>query len=198
MKNNMNRKGVLILIGIFILFYIITIFFLDKRNINKEIPKKEETETNENINYDNEKAIINNLYKEVKILYDVVNNKFTVDQTNPIVIGNITYKKITNFDDIMNNLFTENGIKKYIETLGNYFAYTDEGYYLAGNLVSYQTYYFRGDTTNIYITDTKENEIDGIIYEKWTTNNKNTLATIKVVNDNNKWLIDNIDILSNE
>ena len=198
MKNNMNRKGVLILIGIFILFYIITIFFLDKRNINKKIPKKEETETNENINYDNEKAIINNLYKEVKILYDVVNNKFTVDQTNPIVIGNITYKKITNFDDIMNNLFTENGIKKYIETLGNYFAYTDEGYYLAGNLVSYQTYYFRGDTTNIYITDTKENEIDGIIYEKWTTNNKNTLATIKVVNDNNNWLIDNIDILSNE
>ena len=198
MKNNMNRKGVLILIGIFILFYIITIFFLDKRNINKEIPKKEETETKENINYDNEKTIINNLYKEVKILYDVVNNKFTVDQTNPIVIGNITYKKITNFDEIMNNLFTENGIKKYIETLGNYFAYTDDGYYLVGNLVSYQTYYFRGDTTNIYITDTNENEIDGIIYEKWTTNNKNTLATIKVVNDNNKWLIDNIDILSNE
>ena len=198
MKNNMNRKGVLILIGIFILFYIITIFFLDKRNINKEIPKKEETEEKEKINYDNEKTIINNLYKEVKILYDVVNNKFTVDQTNPIVIGNITYKKITNFDEIMNNLFTENGIKKYIETLGNYFAYTDDGYYLVGNLVSYQTYYFRGDTTNIYITDTNENEIDGIIYEKWTTNNKNTLATIKVVNDNNKWLIDNIDILSNE
>lgn len=198
MKNNMNRKGVLILIGIFILFYIITIFFLDKRNINKEIPKKEETETKENINYDNEKAIINNLYKEIKILYDVVNNKFIVDQTNPIVIGNITYKKITNFDEIMNNLFTENGTKKYIETLGNYFAYTDDGYYLAGNLVSYQTYYFRGDTTNIYIIDTKENEIDGIIYEKWTTNNKNTLATVRVVNDNNKWLIDNIDILSNE
>ena len=71
-------------------------------------------------------------------------------------------------------------------------------YYLAGNLVSYQTFYFRGDNTNIYITDVSENEINAIIYEKWTSNNRNTLATIKVVLENDKWLIDKIDILSAE
>lgn len=197
MKKDMNKIGVLILISIFILFYLVTIFFLDKRNINKEIPIIEENIEKDNNNYDLEKDIVNNLYKDVKILYDVVNNRFTVDQTDTITIGNITYKKITNFDEVMNNLFTENGIKKYIEDLGTYFAYTDDGYYLAGNLVSYQTYYFRGDSTNIYILDATDNKIDSIIYEKWT-NNKNTLATVRVIKDNNKWLIDNIDILSNE
>ena len=110
----------------------------------------------------------------------------------------ILHKRITNFDEVTNNIFTHNGINKYIETLSNYFAYTDNGYYLAGNLVSYQTYYFRGDETNIYITNVSENEINGIIYEKWTNNNKNTLALIKVVLDNDKWLIDNIEILATE
>ena len=80
----------------------------------------------------------------------------------------------------------------------SYFAYTDSGYYLAGNLVTYQTYYFRGDNTNIYIEYADEDNIEGIIYEKWTSNNKNTLATISVVKENNTWLIDEINILATE
>ena len=194
----MNTIGVLILIGIFILFYIITVFFLDRRNISKEKVNTIEPIKEENMTYNDQKEIVSNLYKNVKILYDVVNNKFTVDQEDTITIGNITYKKITNFDEIINNLFTEKGRDKYVEDLGNYFAYTENGYYLAGNLVSYQTYYFRGDNSNIYITDAKDNIIKGIIYEKWTANNKNTLATIDVVNDNGKWLIDEINILATE
>ena len=193
----MNRIGILILIGFFILFYVITIFFLNKRNITKEVPQVDDTTIKEDVDNTDKIAIINDLYKEAKVLYDVVNNKFTVDQSDTIVIGNITYKKITNFDEVMDNLFTENGKKKYIETLGNYFAYTEDGYYLAGNLVSYQTYYFRGDDTNIYIIEGTNTEIKGIIYERWT-NNRNTLATIDVIKENEKWLIDNIDILSNE
>lgn len=197
-KKDMNKTGVLILIGLFILFYVVTIFFLDKRNISKEVPQVDDTTIKEDTNNESAKEIINNLYKDARVLYDVVNNKFTVDQSDTIVIGNITYKKITNFEDVMAKLFTLKGEKKYIETLGNYFAYTEDGYYLAGNLVSYQTYYFRGDNTNIYITEADTNKIKGIIYEKWTTNNRNTLATIDVVKENDKWLIDNIEILSNE
>ena len=87
---------------------------------------------------------------------------------------------------------------KYISDLGSYFAIMGEEYYLAGNLVSYQTYYFRGDKTNIYVTDVNDNEINAIIYENWTSNDKNTLATIKVVKVDNEWLIDNISILANE
>ena len=136
------------------------------------------------------------MYKDVRILYDVVNNKFTVSQDETITIGSIVYKRITNFNDVMNNLFSKNGIENYVYTLRNYFAHADDGYYLAGNLVSYQTYYFRGDTTNIYITSSTDEEINGIIYEKWTSNYKNTLATIKVVKENGKWLVDNINILS--
>ena len=198
MKKDLNRIGILILITIFVLFYITAIFFLDKRKINKEVPQVDETIVKEDTNYDNEKEIISNLYKEIKVLYDVVNNKFTVDQEDTIIIGNTTYKKITNFDEIMHNLFTENGVKKYITDLGGYFAYTDDGYYLAGNLISYQTYYFRGDTTNIYVLEADSDNIKGLIYEKWTTNNKNTLATIDVIKENSKWLVDNINILSNE
>ena len=194
----MNTIGVLILIGIFILFCIVTVFFLDRRNISKEKVNTIEPVEEENMTYNDQKEIVSNLYKNVKILYDVVNNKFTVDQDDTITIENITYKKITNFDEIINNLFTEKGRDKYVEDLGNYFAYTENGYYLAGNLVSYQTYYFRGDNSNIYITDAKDNIIKGIIYEKWTANNKNTLATIDVVNDNGKWLIDEINILATE
>ena len=194
----MNTIGVLILIGIFILFYLVAVFFLDRRNISKEKVNTIEPIKEENMTYNDQKEIVSNLYKNVKILYDVVNNKFTVDQEDTITIGNITYKKITNFDEIINNLFTEKGRDKYVEDLGNYFAYTENGYYLAGNLVSYQTYYFRGDNSNIYITDAKDNIIKGIIYEKWTANNKNTLATIDVVNDNGKWLIDEINILATE
>ena len=198
MKKKLNQIGVLILIAIFVLFYIITTYFLDKRNINKNIIQKEETQIIEKNNYENEKLIVNNLYKEAKILYDVVNNRFKVDQEDTITIGDIIYKKITNYDEVMNSLFTENGKSKYISDLGSYFAHSENGYYLAGNLVSYQTYYFRGDETNIYITEVKDKEIDGIIYERWTSNNKNTLATFKVINNEGKWLIDNINILATE
>ena len=96
----------------------------------------------------------------------------------------------------MDKVFTDNGKKKYLTDLGNYFALTDSGYYLAGNLVNYQTYYFRGDETNIYILSANEEEINGIIYERWTTNNKNTLATIKVIKNEGKRLVDDITILA--
>ena len=197
MNKNMNRIGVLILIILFLIFYIVTTFFLERRNISKDIPIKEEIVTPDN-NFDYEKDIVNSLYNDVKILYDVVNNKYIVSQDDTITIGNIIYKRIINFDDVTNNLFTDNGKRKYINDLNNYFAYTDNNYYLAGNLVSYQTYYFRGDETNIYILNSSSSQIDGIIYEKWRANNKNTLATIKVVNEEGKWLIDDISILANE
>ena len=196
--DNMNKKGVIILTGIFLIFYLITAFFLDRRNLNKNIPEKEEPIVKQESNYDDEKNIVNNLYNNIKILYDVVNNKFTVSQEDTITIGDIVYKKITNFDEVMNNIFTEDGKEKYLSDLSNYFAITDGGYYLAGNLVNYQTYYFRGDETNIYITDVGENEIKGIIYERWTTNNKNTLATIKVIKKEGTWLVDDINILATE
>lgn len=198
MKKDLNKMGVIILIGIFLLFYIVTAILLDKKNISKNVINTEEPVIEKNDNYDNEKNIVSSLYKEVKILYDVVNNRFKVSQEDTITMGDIIYKKITNFDEVMNNLFTPNGINKYINDLGNYFAYSEDGYYLAGNLVTYQTFYFRGDETNIYVTNSNANEINAIIYERWTSNNKNTLATIKVINSEGKWLIDNISILATE
>jgi len=197
MNKNMNKIGMVIVIGFFVLFYLIANFFLEKRDINKT-GIETDTPVIENDNYNEEKEIINNLYQEVRILYDVVNNKFKVDQENTIVKGDITYKKIVNFDEITFGLFTNNGCDDYINDLGAYFEYTEDGYYLAGNLVSYQTYYFRGDNTKIFITDASDTEINGIIYEKWTSNNRNTIATVKVIKQNNKWLIDNIDILATE
>jgi len=197
MKKNMNYIGMFILISFFLLFYIITNFLLSKEDKKEKIIENN-TIKDETNNYQNEISIITNLYNDVRILYDVVNNKFKVDQDDIIMINNIPYKKITNFDMVMNNLFTNNGINKYISDLGNYFAYTDSGYYLAGNLVTYQTYYFRGDKTTISIISSNEYEINAIIYEKWTSNNKNTLATIKVVKENNKWLVDNINIIATE
>ena len=198
MKKSINWIGVFILIGIFAIFYIITTVLLDKRNLSKELPPKEEEIIDKVPDNKDSINIVKNLYDNIKILYDVVNNKFTVSQEDTIVIGNITYKKITNFDDVMSNLFTENGIKKYISDLNSYFAYTEEGYYLVGNLVNYQTYYFRGDGSNIYIIDSTDSEINAIIYERWKTNNKNTLATIKVIKEEGKWLVDNVEILSAE
>ena len=197
MKDKMSFYGIVILIGIFISFYFVASLFLDgmkhDEEINEDIPAVEE-----NISYIDQKEIVTQLYQEVKMLYDVVNSKFKVSQDDVIVIDNITYKMIINFDSVVGNLFTSNGLNKYISDLGAYFAYTDEKYYLAGNLVNYQTYYFRGDNTNIYVLDADEDTINAIIYERWTSNNKNTLATIKVVKENNSWLIDNISILSNE
>ena len=198
MNKNLNRIGLTIVICIFIIFYIVTTFFLDRRNLSKNIPVNDDIIVNNSASFEDEKTIIKNLYNNFRILYDVVNNKFIVSQEDTITIGDIIYKRITNFDEIMNNLFTSNGINKYISDLNNYFAYTNGNYYLAGNLVSYQTYYFRGDETNIYILDKSDNEINGIIYEKWKSGNKNTLATIKVVKIEDKWLVDDITILSAE
>ena len=198
MNKNMNRIGLAILIGIFLIFYLVTTFLLDRRNLSKNVPVNEDNVIEEVNTYDNEKNIINNLYNNVKILYDVVNNKFIVSQDDTIMIGDIVYKRITNFDEVMNNLFTENGIKKYVSDLNSYFAYSNGSYYLAGNLVSYQTYYFRGDETNIYVLESDDTSINGIIYERWKVSNRNTLATIKVVNEEGKWLVDDITILSAE
>lgn len=198
MKNRMDVKGIIILILIFISFYFISSIFLDKYKRNEEIDDNNPAIKEENPSYIDEKEVVSKLYQDVRMLYDVVNVKFKVSQEDVIIIDNITYKKITNFDEVVNGLFTLNGVNKYISDLGAYFAYTNDAYYLAGNLVSYQTYYFRGDNTKIYITDVYDNEINAIIYEKWTSGNKNTLATMKVVKENNRWLIDNISILADE
>lgn len=184
--------------SLFVIFYFTADYFLGKSENNKQTIDNTSNIVDTNYNYEKEKNIVNNLYNNIRILYDVVNNKFKVSQDDTIIIGDITYKKITNFDEIMNDNFTDKGIKKYIQDMGSYFALSNNEYYLAGNLVSYQTYYFRGETTNIYITNVTEKEIEGIIYVKWSTNNKNTLASIKVINDNNKWLIDDITLLSTE
>lgn len=198
MKNKISFYGILILIGVFILFYFIASFFLDRMKRDEEITDNNLAVEQENVNYTNEKEVVTQLYQEAKMLYDVVNSKFKVSQDDVIIINDITYKMIVNFDEVVSGLFTSNGLEKYISDLGSYFAYTNEKYYLAGNLVNYQTYYFRGDNTNIYVIDANEDTINAIIYERWTSNNKNTLATIRVVKEDNSWLIDNISILSNE
>ena len=198
MKKRMDLIGIIILICLFASFYFITSIILDNIAPDKEIENENIAVEDVNPNYNDELDIVNRLYQNVRMLYDVVNSKFKVDQDDVIVINEITYKNITNFNEITGSLFTDNGLNKYISDLGSYFAYTDDKYYLAGNLVSYQTYYFRGDNTNIYILDANNNEINAIIYEKWTSNSKNTLATIKVVLEDNEWLIDNISILASE
>ena len=198
MKKRLDLVGILILIVLFISFYFITSLFLNNMKHDEEIKEEESAIQESNPSYEDEKDIVNRLYQEVRMLYDVVNSKFKVSQDDVIVINDITYKRIVNFDEVTNNLFTEDGLNKYISDLGSYFAITNDIYYLAGNLVTYQTYYFRGDNTNVYVMDANDTEINAIIYEKWTSNNKNTLATIRIVNENDKWLIDNISILANE
>ena len=198
MKKRLDWMGIIILIGLFISFYFITTLFLDNMKHDEEIKEEESAVQKVDPSYDDEKDIVNRLYQDVRMLYDVVNSKFKVSQDDVIIINDITYKKITNFSDVVGSFFTQNGLNKYISDLGSYFAITNDMYYLAGNLVSYQTYYFRGDTTNIYVMDANDNEINAIIYERWTSNNKNTLATIRIVYENDEWLIDNISILSNE
>ena len=42
MKNNMNKIGVLVLIGLFLVFYLVTTYLLDRRNLTKIVPEKEE------------------------------------------------------------------------------------------------------------------------------------------------------------
>ena len=197
MKNKISFYGILILICLFVSFYFVASIFLEKvkhdEEITEDIPAINDTDTS----HVDEEEIVNQLYRDVKMLYDVVNSKFKVSQEDVIIINDITYKAITNFDEVVGNLFTSDGLSKYISDLGSYFAYTDEKYYLAGNLVNYQTYYFRGDDTNIYILNASDTEINAIIYERWTSNNKNTLATIRLVKDE-KWLVDNISILSSD
>lgn len=192
----MSYMGIGILMLIFGLFYGITTFVLDKKVGNNQVDNSEISNQENNQNK-NEIEIVNNIYQNIKILYDVVNNRFKVSQEETLFVGDITYKKITNFNSAM-SMFTEKGKENYLKTLNNYFAKTDNGVYLAGNLVSYQTYYFRGDNSNIYLLESKENVIKAIIYEKWTSNNTNTLATIELLKNNNKWLVDNLTILSNK
>ena len=198
MKNKISYIGIIILVCLFIGFYFITTIILDNVKGDNKIENEDNAISEIDINYMKEKAIVDGLYQNVRMLYDVVNSKFKVDQEDTIIMNDIIYKKITNFNDVTGKLFTENGLNKYIKDLGSYFAITSDKYYLAGNLVSYQTYYFRGDNTNIYVLNATEDIIDAIIYERWTSNSRNTLATIKVVKENNSWLIDNISILSSE
>jgi len=198
--NRMHRNGIIILVVFFGLFYFLATYFLNFKITDNQVkldPSINET-VKEELTNSEYIYIINNLYSDLRILYDVVNNKFKVSQEDTLTIGEITYKKITNFDDVMNNIFTENGINKYLSDLDSYFAVTDNGVYIAGNLVSYQTYYFRGDDTNIYIIDTTDEKIEAIIYEKWTSNNTNTLATIDLVKVDNNWRVDNVTILTNK
>ena len=198
MKKRMDWIGILILICIFVTFYFITTILLDNVKHTEELEDDNLAIEKVDPSYENEKDVVSRLYQSVRMLYDVVNSKFKVSQDDVILINDITYKKIVNFNEVIDGIFTDNGVNKYISDLGSYFAIMDEDYYLAGNLVSYQTYYFRGDNTNIYVLDANDNEINAIIYENWTSNSKNTLATIKVVKENNEWLIDNISILASE
>lgn len=201
MKNkNMNQIGMIILLGIFLIFYMVATFFLDRKVPNNQVevnPPLTDNVTGELTNTEY-LYIANNLYSDFRILYDVVNNKFKVDQEDKLEVGEITYKKIINFDDVMNKIFTENGLKKFLKDLDKYFAITDNGVYLAGNLVTYQTYYFRGDDTNIYIIEKTDNYFKAIVYEKWTSNGTNTLATVDFVKEGNSWLVDNVVILANK
>lgn len=197
MKDKITRDGIIILLGLFLSFYLITNTYLSKHNPknNSVIPSVEEKE--EGNNYEREITLVSGLYNNVRMLYDVVNNKFRVSQDDTIVVGEVTYKRITNFSEVVSKYFTPDGVNKYISDLNTYFITYNDNYYLAGNLVSYQTYYFRGDNTNIYISSVEEGVIEAIIYEKWSSNNKNTLATIRIVEENNTWLIDDITILNN-
>ena len=198
MKKRMDWIGISILICVFVSFYFITSLILDNVKHTEDISDENLAIEEIDPSYGNEKDIVSRLYQSVRMIYDVVNSKFKVSQEEVIVIDDITYKKIINFNDIIDVVFTPNGRDKYISDLGSYFAIMGDEYYLAGNLVSYQTYYFRGDKTNIYVIDANDSEINAIIHENWTSNDKNTLATIKVVKVDNVWLIDNISILASD
>lgn len=194
-KNKLNFYGIVILILLFISFYFLATFFLDRVKPDKEVDEDLPPITSVDKNYTKEKDVVLNIYQKVRLIYDVVNSQFNTTSDDSIIINDIVYKKITNFDDVTKNLFTLNGLNKYIRDLGNYFVYLNEKYYLASNLTNYQTYYFRGDNTNIYVINANQEEINAIIYEKWTSNNKSTLATIKLIKED-RWLIENISILN--
>ena len=184
MRDKITRNGILILLSLFLAFYLITNTYLSKHNPRNEAVKPEDTVIKKEDNYEEEIKIVNGLYNNVRMLYDVVNNKFKVSQSDTILVGDVTYKRITNFSSVVSSYFTDNGTKKYLQDLKTYFISYKDNYYLAGN------------TTNIYIISSGDTEIEAIIYEKWSSNNKNTLATIRVLKDNGVWLIDDITILS--
>ena len=195
-KNKLSFYGIIILIVLNIAFYFIASFFLDRikpeNKVDEEVPSISQVDKD----YQKEKDIVLKSYNKVRLIYDVVNSQFKVSSDEPIIINDKVYKKITNFNDITNGLFTENGINKYISDFSTYFVNVNDDYYLASNLTNYQTYYFRGDNTSIYVVDSMEEEIKAIIYEKWTSNNKTTLAAIKLLKVEENWLIDNISILN--
>lgn len=195
-KNKLSFYGIIVLILLFISFYFLATFFLDRIKLDNEVDEDLPPITSADENYTKERDIVLNIYQRARLIYDVVNSQFRVSSDDIITIKDITYKKIVNFDEVTKNVFTTNGIDKYINDFGSYFVRTDNGYYLASNLSNYQTYYFRGDDTSIYVLDADDSVINAIIYEKWTSNNKTTLATIKLVYENS-WLIDSISILSN-
>ena len=143
MKKRMDLVGISILICVFVSFYFITSLVLDNVKHTEEIDDENLGIEEIDPSYVNELDIVSRLYQNVRMMYDVVNSKFKISQDDVIMIDDITYKKIINFNDIMNGVFTTNGRDKYISDLGSYFAIMDDEYYLAGNLVSYQTYYFR-------------------------------------------------------
>lgn len=196
-KNKLNFYGIVCLIFFFVSFYFIASFFLDRIKPDKEVNEELPPITSVDKNYTKEKDIVLNSYNKVRQIYDVINSQFNMSSDDIITMNEIIYKRITNFDEVMNGVFTINGINKYISDMGNYFAKSNDVYYIASNLANYQTYYFRGDNTNIYVIDANQEEIDAIIYEKWTSNNKSTLALIKLVKEDN-WLIENISIFNHE
>ena len=109
MKNKISFYGIVILICLFISFYFIASLFLNNMRHDEEIKEDIPAVSDKDNDYDDEKQIVTQLYQNVRMLYDVVNSKFKVDQEDVIIINDITYKKITNFDEVVGDLFTENG-----------------------------------------------------------------------------------------
>ena len=72
----------------------------------------------------------------------------------------------------------------------SYAKYMSSNFFMSQKL--FYDYVLQEETSN------PNAEINAIIYEKWTTGNKNTLATIKVVMKEGKWLVDDISLLSTE
>ena len=58
MKKHMNMIGILILLGIFLIFYLVATYCLDRRKLTKEVPPKEDTEITEGLSYEDEKNIV--------------------------------------------------------------------------------------------------------------------------------------------
>ena len=98
MNKKLSSIGILSLLGLFLIFYIVANFLLEKRDVKdkKEIDANKDV-IKEQVNNDKQIAIINRLYSDVRILYDVVNNKFKVSQDDVIVIGDIAFDIHTSY-----------------------------------------------------------------------------------------------------